>query len=117
MQFKIDENLPVELADLLAESGHDAATAFIENLVGSHDDALIRHCLAESRTLITLDLDFGDIRAYPPKQFAGVIVLRLRRQDNIHVIDIFKQLLGLFATENPHGKLWIVEEDRIRIRE
>lgn len=117
MQFKIDENLPLDLASLLTESGHDATTVHTENLVGSHDAALIRQCQAEKRALITLDLDFADIRAYPPQKFAGLIVLRLRQQDKIHVLDIFRQVLGLFETENLRGKLWVVEEDRIRIRE
>lgn len=31
MKFKIDENLPVELADLLQEAGYDAMTVKIFN--------------------------------------------------------------------------------------
>jgi predicted nuclease of predicted toxin-antitoxin system len=41
MKFKVDENLPVELADLLTESKHDATTAYAERLVGSQDTELI----------------------------------------------------------------------------
>ncbi len=32
-------------------------------------------CCAEGRALITLDLDFADIRAYPPEEYQGLIVL------------------------------------------
>ena len=35
MKFKIDENLPVEVTNLLTEHGHDAMTVFQENLDGA----------------------------------------------------------------------------------
>jgi len=34
MQFKIDENLPIEAADALRASGHDALTIHDQHLVG-----------------------------------------------------------------------------------
>lgn len=37
-------------------------------------------CKAEERAIVTLDLDFADIRAYPPDSYSGLIVLRLDRQ-------------------------------------
>ncbi len=47
----------------------------------------------------------------------GIIVLRLRRQDNAHVLGILKRLVATLANEDPAGKLWVVDESRIRIRE
>ncbi|WP_368730321.1 DUF5615 family PIN-like protein [Nitrosococcus oceani] len=35
MNFKIDENLPVEVAELLCEAGHDALTVDEQELRGS----------------------------------------------------------------------------------
>lgn len=32
MEFKVDENLPVEVADLLRQVGYDAATVFEQQL-------------------------------------------------------------------------------------
>ena len=34
MKFKIDENLPVEAAELLRDAGHDAHTVGEESLTG-----------------------------------------------------------------------------------
>ena len=65
MKFKIDENLPVEVADLLRRSDHDAATVLEEELGGSADFDIALICRQESRALITLDADFADIRTYP----------------------------------------------------
>ncbi len=117
MRVKIDENLPAELADLLQQKGHDATTVPAEQLTGSTDVVLARVCSQEDRALITLDTDFGDIRSYPPQTFPGLVLLRLRQQDKTHVLDIFPRLIQMFSTQPLAGKLWIVEEGRVRIRE
>lgn len=116
MKFKIDENLPVEIAEMLRLAGHDAMTVFDEQLVGEPDRHIIAVCLEEQRVLITLDMDFSDVREYPPESNTGLIVLRLRNQDKIHAIDAVSQLIPLFGTESPVGHLWIVEENRVRVR-
>jgi predicted nuclease of predicted toxin-antitoxin system len=117
MQFKIDENLPVEAADLLAQAGHGASTVPQEGLAGQADDRIGAVCQAEGFALVTLDTDFADIRAYPPNHYAGLIVLRLRTQDKPHVLDALSRLLALISSEPLDRHLWIVEEDRVRIRE
>jgi len=116
MKFKVDENLPVEAADLLREAGYDAMTVVEEHLSGRTDPDLASICQQENRALVTLDTDFADIRTYPPRQFHGLIVLRLRRQDKPHVLEILSRLMGLFSTEQLARHLWIVEEDRVRVR-
>jgi hypothetical protein len=37
MRFKIDENLPIDAAELLAAAGHDAHTVLQEGLGGNPD--------------------------------------------------------------------------------
>jgi predicted nuclease of predicted toxin-antitoxin system len=76
MRFKTDENLPVEIAALLRQQGHDAVTVGDEGLAGVADVAVAVVCQAEKRVIVTLDLDFSDIRRYPPENYAGIIVLR-----------------------------------------
>lgn len=116
MRFKIDENLPVEIAEVLRLSGYDAATVLEQDLGGSSDAELAALCRQELRALVTLDMDFADIRTYPPPEFPGLIVLRLGRQDKPHVLDIFRRVVELLYTEVLEGHLWIIEENRIRIR-
>lgn len=116
MNFKIDENLPAEVANLLISAGHDAETVFDEGLVGADDQNIIEVCTSENRALVTLDLDFSNVRAYPPSDHSGLIVLRLRRQDKQHVLKVVSQILDMLEREQLVGRLWIVEEDRIRVR-
>ncbi len=117
MKFKIDHNLPVELAELLRNSGHDAATAFEQGLAEADDDTLAAHCIAEMRCLVTLDVDFGNIRSYPPAKYSGIIVLRARYQDKPSVLAMARALVKMLDSESVTNRLWIVEPDRIRIRE
>ena len=86
MKFKTDENLPTEAADLLRAAGYDAVTVGEQRLGGSVDPTVGSVCQREGRVLVTLDLDFANIRAYPPAEFAGIVVLRSKRQDKHAVL-------------------------------
>jgi len=116
MKFKIDENLPIELATLLQNEGYDASTIYSEDLKGAKDPTVIAVCQQEQRVLITLDLDFADIKTYPPKDYAGIIVLRVYKQDKPYLISFFQKLIPAIGQYPLEGHLWIVEEGKIRIR-
>ncbi len=116
MRFKLDENLHPELAGLLNEHGHDAITVWDQSLRGCSDPTIASVCRDEDRVLVTLDLDFADIRRYPPKEYPGLIVMRLTHQSRSHVRGVFQRLLPLIHRERLVRRLWIVEESRVRIR-
>ncbi len=117
IKFKIDENLPVEVAEIIIEKGYNASTINQENLSGISDIGIAEICKKEGRTLITLDMDFSDIRMYLPKDFYGLIILRLKKQDKYSILKIMQKLIGLFPKEPLKGHLWIVEDDKVRIVE
>src|SRR5262245_39476271 len=77
MLFKVDENLPEEVAQLLLQAGHDALTIRAQGLQGKPDSEVLAVSSAEGRALITLDQGFTDIRRYPPGEYPGRIVLRI----------------------------------------
>lgn len=116
MQFKIDENLPIEIAQLLINANHNAKTVNEQQLQGAKDSTLINVCKNENRILVTLDTDFSDIGTYPPEDFSGIIVLRVGSQSKMHIIGVFNRILPFIGHETLNGHLWIVEESRIRIR-
>ncbi len=115
-QFKIDENLPVEVALLFKEAGYDAMTAAEQSLEGCVDPLIAQVCRDEQRAIVTLDLDFADIRTYPPASYFGIIVLRLHNQAKPFVLDVIRQLIPLLEREALLGKLWVVNEQTLRIR-
>ena len=116
MRFKIDENLHAGIANLLRQAGHDAITVFDQALQGHSDIEIASVCREEKRAIVTMDLDFSDIREFPPQNFSGIIVLRLSDQSRANSQEIIKRLLPLLGTEPLIGHLWIFYEQRIRIR-
>ena len=116
LAFKVDENLPVEVAAELRQAGHDTVTAHDQKLTGGSDPDLAAVCRREGRALVTLDLDFADVLTYPPDPSPGIVVFRGRRQDRPYVLTLLRRILPLFDTEPLKDHLWIVEETRVRIR-
>ncbi|MDX1981419.1 MAG: DUF5615 family PIN-like protein [Bryobacteraceae bacterium] len=86
-----------------ATRGSTQKTVWDEDLAGADDTTIAVRARSEGRILVTLDLDFANIRAYPPEEQSGLIVLRLRQQNKANALAVIK--------------LWIVEEDRIRFRQ
>ena len=76
LRFKLDENVPVDAVVLLAAAGYHSHTVYDEQLAGAPDPEVAAACRAEGRVLVTLDLDFSDVRAYAPGTHAGIVVLR-----------------------------------------
>ncbi len=75
MKIKIDENLPVEIADDLRALGHDAMTVVNQGMAGIDDERLMARVEAESRVFLTMDKGIANINAYSPGRFAGLILL------------------------------------------
>ena len=117
MRFKFDENLPLELKGLFVQSGHDAVTVLDQGIGGASDSDIAAVCLAEERVLVTQDLDFADIRTYPPEQYPGIVVLRLAHQARERLLEVGASLLEALAGSSPAGQIWIVEDSRVRIRD
>ncbi|MHB1928507.1 MAG: DUF5615 family PIN-like protein [Acidimicrobiales bacterium] len=76
MRFKLDENLPYRAARMFVEAGHEADTVYDEDLAGQPDEVVLAAAISEDRVLVTLDLDFSDLRAYPIGTHCGIVVLR-----------------------------------------
>ena len=117
VRFKLDENLPRDAEALLRDAGHDVQTVLEERLGGNPDPEVLEACRGESRVLITFDLDFSDIRLYPPAGHSGVWVLRPHIQSIDNTLVLLKGALVALETESAHARLWIVEPGNVRIRE
>lgn len=94
----------------------EAMTVLDEGLGGALDQRILEQCLEEDRVLMTLDLDFADVRAYPPESYPGIMVFRVPRQDTSLLTSILRRVTPLLNQESVKRHLWIVEENRVRIR-
>lgn len=116
MKFKVDENLPEELVALLRDSGWDATSVVEEQIGGAMDPRVAAVCDAEDRVLVSFDLGFADITRYPPRDHPGYIVFRLRQQDKPYVLRVAARVVFALRNRELRHELWVVEDDRIRIR-
>lgn len=116
MKFKVDENLPDELSQLLVSAGWDSLTVAQQQLGGEQDPRIASVCRDEQRIFVTFDRGFSNIRAYPPAQYPGMVVFRLKSQDKVHVLSVAGRLVTALEQREPRNELWIVTESRIRIR-
>ena len=115
MKVKLDENLGNRAIELFRETGHDTTTVSGQHLGGTSDEDLISICRTEGRVLVTLDLDFSNVLRFPPQQYPGIVVLRVSHPIVLETIrQRVRILLKASESEDLFGRLWIVEQDRIR---
>ena len=61
--------------------------------------------------------DFSDIRVYPPAGHHGIWILRPHTQSIENTLALLSSALPVLDTEPTQGRLWIIEPERVRIRE
>lgn len=116
-RFKLDKNLPRDAAVLLQQAGHDVHTVLAEQLGGNPDPRVFGASQTEERVLVTFDLDFSDIRVYPPAGHHGIWVLRPHTQSIENTLGLLRSALRVLEDEPPQRRLWIIEPERVRIHE
>jgi predicted nuclease of predicted toxin-antitoxin system len=114
MTLKLDEDFDARLVPLLNAEGFDADTVLAEGLRGSPDETIYEPCKANGRTLVTLDLDFSNPIHFPPKDTAGIVVVRSPQAVLPMIRATLMSVLPQLKTGMVRGKLWIVEPGRIR---
>jgi predicted nuclease of predicted toxin-antitoxin system len=116
VKFKIDENLPSELAADLRDLGHEADTVFDEGLVGAKDPVLIAVVASENRILLTLDKGIANLQQYPAEQHSGVVLFRPVRSGRRVVLTFIRERLPDLLELDLRGRLTVVGPTRIRVR-
>lgn len=116
MRFKLDENLPAELAGDLRQLGHDAATVTQEGLSGTEDSTVVAAANAEGRVLLTLDKGIADIRDYNPEELSGIVLFRPDAPGRKAILGFVRVRLPEILSIDLTGRLVIVSPARIRIR-
>ena len=91
MKLLIDENLPARLAALLSEAGHDSAHVRDLDAAGSSDPQIIDLDLADGRTIVSADTDFGALLASTGATEPSVILVR-------EVVDLHPPELAVLLT-------------------
>ena len=118
MRFLIDANLPRAAILVCQKFGHQVEFARDIGLAAASDAQIAERARESGAALLTRDLDFADVRRYPPDQYSGIVVLRL--PDTTVALEIARVLERFLMEpgflEPLAGRLAIIEMDRVRFR-
>jgi predicted nuclease of predicted toxin-antitoxin system len=116
MRIKVDEDLPMLVAQSLQDRGYEAISVVEQGMGGWKDPALWQAIEAEQRFLVTADKGFADIRVYPPGTHAGVLLLRPDEDGIRPTLELLEQVLASFDLTVLAGTVTVATPRGIRIR-
>lgn len=116
MKVKLDENLPVRVAAIVAGRGYDVDTAVDEGLAGADDLTVSKVATEAGRLVLTMDRGFGDVRRYPPGTHAGILVVRIEDQSAPAVADTVEGLVDAVDLDGLSGCVAVYRHGNLRIR-
>ena len=113
MKLLLDTCVSGKTADALRANGHDAVWTG-EELPDPGDAQILARAFAESRILITLDKDFGELAIVHGDPHRGIIrLVDFLSSDQAAVIE---QVLTLHGDELLNGAIITVQPGQIRVR-
>lgn len=115
MKIKLDENMPVALAEQLGSLGHDVHTVIEESLAGQSDPDIWAAAQSERRFLITQDLDFSDARRFIPGTHAGILLVRLRNPGRLALSQVVVRAFAHEESSAWTGCVVVLTERKIRV--
>ncbi len=116
MRFLADAGLSLATIDFLVEQGHDAVHVRTLGMQRASDAEIVARARADSRVVLTFDLDFGDILALGVLDRPSVIVFRLSDERPESVNRRLAAVLNESTAILESGVLISVEEARYRVR-
>lgn len=90
VKLLLDENIGTLVEVSLHRAGFDTVSV-LKTMRGASDADVIKRALAEDRTVVTLDRDFGYLVHREAKSHAGVIFLRLKDESPQNIARILKK--------------------------
>ena len=120
LRFFSDQCVPAEITDTLRRYGHQVALLREVLPIRSLDPAVIAKAQELGTVLVSLNADFADIVSYPPANYLGIVAVQLHNHPET-ILQLMERLLAYLDThpaqEFYHGKMFLVEVHRVRIRQ
>jgi predicted nuclease of predicted toxin-antitoxin system len=115
-RLKLDENLSRHLKSTLAALPHDVKTTAGDGLLSRSDREVAGAAAREDRMLLTLDLEFADLRKYPPGKHLGIVLFRPRTCGPLCVNEFVEQFVRSTELTALAGCVVVVEHGQVRVR-
>ena len=115
--FKIDEDLPAEVAAIFGINGHQASTVMMQRMVGWSDDRLWPAVVSEGRSLVTSDNGFADARRLAGTVGIGIVLFRLWPESRAGYIDLATSFVATYSLDEVPGRIVTVTPTAIRVHD
>ena len=118
MHFLIDANMPRSTATLLGAYGHLSTDVRDIGMARALDPEIARYAKDNGLCVVTGDWGFADIRAYPPQDYHGIVLVGVPDMATpAEILGVLQTLLDKPAlVALLPGRLAIVERHKIRLR-
>ncbi len=116
MKIKLDENISRRLKPHLEKEGYNVFTAEEQGLLGKSDIEVGDAANSEGLILLTLDLEFADLRKFPPGTHPGIILFRPQSMGPLTTNRFILNFIKETDIASLSGCTVVVDPTRIRIR-
>jgi predicted nuclease of predicted toxin-antitoxin system len=116
MKLKLDENISRHLKPVLIGLDHDVLTAADEDLLSHIDTEIAQAAKDEQRMLLTLDVEFADLRKYPPGLHLGVMMFRPLSLNPLSVNTFITDFVGHTDLDKLAACVAVVDPVHVHVR-
>jgi predicted nuclease of predicted toxin-antitoxin system len=114
MKILIDVSAGLAIAEVLRTLGHDLALVRDRDARMTDVD-ILAWAVAESRLIVTMDKDFGELVYHARQAHAGVLLLRLEGARTPEKKRVVLEIFQHYADQLP-GRFAVYQDGRLRIR-
>lgn len=114
-----DHCVPMLAVHMLRHDGHEVLLLRDHMAKDAPDEAVLAESLRRQAIALSVNGHFSDLTRFDPANYAGIIAMQLNNHPE--VLPVLMRRLCSFLAEHPdpafyHGRLFLVEPHRIRIR-
>jgi predicted nuclease of predicted toxin-antitoxin system len=116
MNFFLNVNIPSSLGTLLSAEGHSVRCAATIGMHAASDEMIVAAARANNETIVTHDLDYGEILAFSGEQHPSVIIFRIQPMNARSMLDSITANWNKIEKQLIAGAIVIIERHGIRMR-
>jgi predicted nuclease of predicted toxin-antitoxin system len=113
LRILLDAWVPKAVRDDLMQAGHDVVWAG-DWTTDPGDDEILHQAHRESRVLVTIDKDFGELAVVRGQPHSGIV--RLVAMATSRQVDVCAAVLKKYGAELEAGAIVTAESGRVRVR-
>ncbi|MFH1147992.1 MAG: DUF5615 family PIN-like protein [Pseudomonadota bacterium] len=117
MKFLADMGISPQTVAFLNRLGHSAVHMHDQGLAKMPDPEILDKARSEGYSLLTHDLDFGELLAASRAELPSVIIFRLRNMRPEQVNHALDEIIAKYSTALERGAIVTVTEGQARIRQ